>query len=137
MNFLQSILSFAVLKGVHVTAVVTTSLLFVLRGIWRFFSPGRLDAPWVRVVPHVVDTILLLSAIALALLIGNYPVTHEWLTAKVIGLVLYIVLGSIALSRRRTTAVSATAFAGALIVFGYIVSVALTKSPRGFLAMLD
>ena len=137
MTFLQALLSYAVLKWIHIAAVVTTSSLFVLRGIWRFRAPVYLDQRWVRIVPHVVDTILLASAIALALLVRNYPVTHEWLTAKVIALVLYIVLGSIALSRRRTTRTSALAFVAALAMFGYIVSVALTKSPRGLMDWLS
>ena len=136
MTLIQALLSYAVLKWIHIGAVITTFVLFVLRGIWRFRAPGYLELRWVRIVPHVVDTILLASAIALALIVKNYPVTHEWLTAKVIGLVAYIVLGSIALKRGRTPQIRAAAFAGALIVFGYVVSVALTKSVRGFLMWL-
>ena len=83
---------------------------------------------WVRVAPHVVDTVLLASAIALAVMIGQYPLMDGWLTAKVFGLVAYIVLGTIALKRGRTRAARITAFCGALLVFAYIVAVALTKS---------
>jgi uncharacterized membrane protein SirB2 len=106
--------------------------LFVLRAIWRMRAPERLAARWVRVVPHVVDTVLLASAIGLALMLENYPGTHGWLTAKVAGLVAYVVLGSIALRRGRTPAVRAIAFVAALAVFAYIVAVAFTKSPKGF-----
>lgn len=64
--------------------------------------------------------------------IGNYPGTHGWLTAKVVGLVGYIVLGRIALKRGRTRRARVAAFAVALAVFAFIVSVAITKSPAGF-----
>jgi len=125
--------TYTLLKSIHVTAVATTLALFVLRAIWRMRDSPRLTERWVKIAPHVVDTVLLLSAIGLAIMIENYPGTHAWLTAKVAGLVAYIVLGSIALKRGRTTAVRGVAFVAALVVFGYIVSVALTKSPRGFL----
>lgn len=125
-------ISYSLLKSVHVMAVATSLSLFVLRAIWRAWSPERLALRWVRIVPHVVDTVLLASAIGLAMMIENYPGTHAWLTAKVAGLVAYIVLGSIAIKRGRTPAVRAIAFVVALLVFGYIVSVAITKSPAGF-----
>jgi len=83
---------------------------------------------WVRVAPHVVDTVLLASAIALAVTIGQYPLVHGWLTAKLFGLVAYIVLGMVALKRGRTRAARITAFCGALLVFAYIVAVAITKT---------
>ena len=83
---------------------------------------------WVRVAPHVVDTVLLASAIALAVMVGQYPLVDDWLTAKVLGLVVYIVLGMIALKRGRTRAARITAFCSALLVFAYIVAVAVTKS---------
>jgi len=87
-----------------------------------------LARPWVRVLPHVVDTVLLASAIALAVISGQYPLTQGWLTAKVLGLLAYIVLGTIALKRGRTPAIRITAFSGALLVFFYIAAVAMTKS---------
>ena len=83
---------------------------------------------WVRVAPHVVDTVLLASAIALAVMVGQYPLVDGWLTAKVLGLTAQIVLGTMALERGRTLGFRITAFCGALLVFAYIVAVAVTKS---------
>ena len=125
--------AYPLLKMVHVGSAVVSLGLFVVRSMWMMASP-RLDRHWVKIVPHVIDTALLASAIALAVMIGNYPGTHGWLTAKVVGLVIYIVLGSIALKRGRTRAVRVSAFFAALVVFGYIVTVAITKSPAGPLA---
>ena len=125
---------YPIVKLVHMTCAAATLALFVLRGAWMMRGSPHLAARWVRVAPHVIDTLLLASAITLAVLIGNAPVTHDWLTAKVVGLVLYIVLGTIALKRGRTRAVRVGAFFAALAVFGYIVSVAVTKSAWGFLS---
>ncbi len=81
---------------------------------------------WVKIAPHVIDAILLASAIALMVQIQQYPGRQAWLTAKVVAIVAYIVLGSIALKRGRTKAMRATAWLGALAVYAYIVTVALT-----------
>ena len=128
------LVAYPTLKMVHVGSAVLSLALFSVRGAWMMVSPARLGQPWVKVVPHVVDTVLLGSAIALAIAIGNYPGTHAWLTAKVAGLVAYVVLGRIALKRGRTRAIRVAAFFAALAVFAYIVSVAVTKSPAGPLA---
>jgi len=125
-------LAYDELKAAHVASAAASLALFVLRGAWMIGAPHRLKRRWVRVVPHVIDTVLLVSAIALAVMIGNYPGTHGWLTAKVAGLFAYIVLGSIALKLGRTRGVRIAAFAAALAMFAYIVSAAITKSPAGF-----
>lgn len=87
-----------------------------------------LQARLTRVLPHVVDTLLLGTGVALALLSAQYPFVQSWLTAKIVALVIYIGLGMVALKRGRTKAVRLAALAGALLTFGYIVGVALTRS---------
>ena len=128
--------SYAALKALHVATAAASIAFFTVRGGWMLGAPHRLRLRWVRVVPHVIDTVLLASAIGLAVMIGNYPGTHAWLTAKVLALIGYIVLGSIALKRGRTMRVRVAAFIAALALFAYIVSVAITKSPAGFWAWL-
>lgn len=83
--------AYPLLKFLHVTCVVLSGTGFVLRGVWMIQGSPMLPRRWVRVVPHVVDTVLLPSAIALAFMIEQYPLAHGWLTAKVLGLVAYIV----------------------------------------------
>jgi len=120
--------TYTLLKYLHVSCVVLSGAGFVLRGVWMLQGSPMLAHPWVRVAPHVLDTVLLISAIALAVMIDQYPLAHAWLTAKVFGLIAYIVLGTIALKRGRTPGIRFAAFCGALIVFFYIVAVAMTKS---------
>lgn len=117
------------LKHLHVTTVYITIALFLLRGFWMVAESPMLHKRWVRIVPHINDTILLLSAIALAALIQQYPFVNSWLTAKVIGLVVYIGLGVVALRLGRTKGIRIAAFIGALITIAYIYNVAKTHSP--------
>ncbi|MBL8260455.1 MAG: SirB2 family protein [Candidatus Competibacteraceae bacterium] len=121
------------LKHLHLTTVALSFALFVLRGLWMLADSPQLRRRWVRIAPHVIDTALLASALWLTAILHQYPFAHGWLTAKVLGLVVYIILGSIALKRGSSKPVRAAAWVAALAVFGYIVSVALTRSPAGFL----
>jgi len=124
---------YTALKLVHVGAVVLSGTGFVLRYVLSVTRPRPASA-WNRVAPHVVDTVLLASALALAWVGGFHPFRVPWLEAKLVGLALYILIGTIALKRGRTPRVRAVAFALASLSFAYIVSVALTKSPLGMLA---
>lgn len=117
------------LKHTHMTFVALSGALFLLRGLWMLSDSARLQQRWVRVAPHVVDTLLLASAIGLAVWSGQYPLQAPWLSAKLVALVVYIGLGTLALKRGRTPRVRTLAFAAALACFGYIIAVALTKNP--------
>jgi len=124
--------TYIALKYLHLSCVVLSGAGFVLRGVWMMRNSPMLARRWVRVLPHVVDTALLASAIALAVALGQYPLVNGWLTAKLAGLLAYIVLGSIALKRGRTRKIRIWAFCGAILVLAYIVAVALTKSAMPF-----
>ena len=119
---------YSLLTTAHVACVAVSGAGFALRGMWMMQRSPLLAHRWVRVAPHVVDTALLASAVALSLTIEQYPLTHGWLTAKAFGLVAYILLGSIALKRGRTLRIRTLAFCGALLAFAYIVAAAITKS---------
>lgn len=127
---------YSLIKHIHVTCVVLTGIGFLLRGIWMLTGSSLLSHRMTRWVPHVVDSVLLLSALALALMLHQYPFRDAWLTAKVLGLLGYIGLGSVALKRGRTGRQRLVAWLAALGVYSYIVSVAVTKQPTGFLALL-
>lgn len=129
-------MSYLALKHLHIACVVMSGSGFVLRGFWMLTDSPRLAWRWVRIAPHLVDTLLLASAIGLSVMSQQYPLAHDWLTAKIAGLLAYIILGSVALRRGRSKSVRARAFAAALLTFGYIVSVALTRDARGFASLL-
>ena len=119
-------------KYIHVTCVVITISFFIVRGLWMLFDSKLQDKKWPRKLAPVIDTTLLISAIVFAIQIQQYPFVHSWLTAKVIGLILYIGFGAVALSYGKTKQIRVMALAGSLLVFAYIVSVALTKNPLVF-----
>ncbi len=120
---------YSTVKHLHVTAVVLTAVLFLLRGIWMFIGSPQLQRRWVKVVPRVIDTLLLLSALVLIFMLHQYPFVNGWLTAKVLGLLVYIGLGMIALHYGRTRRVRVMVWLVASLVFVYIVTVAVYKTP--------
>ena len=122
------------IKHLHVTCVVLSGFGFVLRAIWMLTDSPRLHARLTRILPHVVDTVLLASAIAPSVMVAQYPFVHGWVTAKVLGLLAYIVFGTVALKRGQNLRTRVAALVAALVTFAWIVSVALSKSPAGFFA---
>lgn len=126
-------MSFMLLKHIHVSCAVISIALFFLRGIWSFMDSPIMRQRWVKIVPHFVDTVLLASALALAYTIGQYPFLDGWLTAKFFGLVLFILLGTVALKYGKTRTIRVSAWFGALAVFVYIVLVARQHDPLPFI----
>ena len=127
---------YALVKTVHQGAVALSIAGFFARG-----AAARAGADWVRgrlarTLPHIVDSVLLVSALTLAWMLRLTPANAPWLLAKILGLLAYIGLGVIALRPGRPLPVRATAWVAALAVVGWIVSVALLKDPRGFFAFV-
>ena len=120
-------MNYIAIKHLHITMAVLSGSFFLLRGIWMLADSPLLQRRWVRVAPHVVDTLLLASALVLVFWSGQYPFVQAWLTAKVLALIAYIVLGAIALKRGKTKGVRTFALFAALATFAYIVAVALTR----------
>jgi len=122
-------MSYYALKHIHMTFAVLSGALFLVRGLWMLADSRYLQQRWVRIAPHVIDTLLLASAIGLAVWSSQYPGQAPWLTAKLVALVAYIGLGTVALKRGRTRQARVLAFVGALACFAYILAVAVTKNP--------
>ncbi len=121
------------LKDIHIFSALISFMLFFIRGMWVMKGSAMMQQKWVKVVPHINDTILLGTAIALAVSISQYPFVDDWLTVKLFALVAYICLGIEALHLAKSDIGRAAAWLAALIVFLFIVSVALTRTPSGFL----
>ncbi|MBT5153292.1 MAG: SirB2 family protein [Gammaproteobacteria bacterium] len=118
---------------IHIAAVCLSGSFFLLRGIWMIQENTLLEKKIVRIAPHVIDTVLLVSGVVLAVLVQQYPGVDSWLTVKVLALIAYIVLGVFALRRGKTKTARVSYMAAAIAVFGFMVSVSLTRSPLGFL----
>ncbi len=122
---------YATLKAIHFGCVVASIAGFAARYLLMLADSRLLAARALRVLPHVVDTLLLASALAMAWQLSLNPLREPWLGAKILALLAYIVLGAVALRRGRSRRVRALAGVAAILVFAYIVSVALTKSVYG------
>ena len=129
-------MDYALLKTIHQSAVVISFAGFFVRGVGMLNDATWLRHRSVKTLPHVVDTILIVSAVWLAWILRLTPANAPWIGAKIIGLLVYIAVGMVAFRFGRTKGVRASAWIGAMLVFGYIVSVAIAKDPRGFLLWL-
>ena len=125
-------MNYLAVKYLHVTCAILSGSFFLLRGFWMLADSPLLQRRWVKTLPHVVDTLLLSSALVLVFWSRQYPFVQLWLTAKVLALVVYIVLGTVALKRGKTKGVRAFALLAALAVFAYILAVALTRHAAVF-----
>lgn len=129
-------IDYATVKLVHQAAVVLSLTGFVARGAASLAGAGWVGSRAARTLPHVIDTVLLLSALTLAWMLRLTLDSAPWLVSKIAGLVAYVALGVVALRAHRPLPVRAAAWVGALLTATWIVSVAITKSPAGFFRTL-
>lgn len=122
------------LRHVHITCAIVSVALFVLRGGLMIAESRWLQGLVLRVLPHVIDTVLLTTALMLTTIVHQYPFVQGWLTVKVVLLVAYILLGSIAIKRGRTRRIRIASFLAALATVGFLFTVARAHHPLGFLA---
>ena len=120
-------------KTIHVGCALLSISLFFIRGLWMVS-----DSPWrrnraVMVLPHIVDSTLLVSAIVLVVQTAQYPLEQNWLLAKITALLVYIGLGLVALRFGPTKRIRVSAWFMAMATFMYIYSVALTHNPIPFI----
>jgi len=113
----------------HVVAAFLSISGFIFRGILHLSSSDLLNKKWLKISPHVNDTILIISAIVLLQRADLSILNTPWLQAKIVALILYITLGLIAFRFAKTQTVSLFAWIAAILVFAYIVAVAITKNP--------
>lgn len=132
----DKVMDYFVIKLIHQSAVALSLAGFFIRGAASLAGAAWVNQRPARTIPHLVDSVLLLSALALAWMLKLSPEAAPWLLAKIIGLLAYIGLGVVALRPGRPRAIRAAAWIAALLVAGWIVSVAITKIPLGFFSAL-
>jgi uncharacterized membrane protein SirB2 len=115
--------------AIHVATVMLSLFGFVLRGVLRFSGSDLINRKWLKIAPHIVDTVLIVSAITLLLQASLNPLNTPWLLAKIIALIIYIGLGLIAFRFASSRSVALWSWGVAIMVFCYILAVAVTKSP--------
>jgi uncharacterized membrane protein SirB2 len=123
----MSLYSYA--KIFHITCVIISLSGFVIRGILKLSDSKILQSKLLKVLPHIIDTLLLISAITLVVMSGMYPWHTSWVGAKLLALVAYVIAGSVFMRSETKSFAQYCWFILSLFISGYIVLVALTKSP--------
>ena len=116
------------IKLIHMSTAFISISLFLLRGLWVYRGSTMMNKKWVKIVPHINDTILLITAAILTFTTQQYPFIDSWLTAKFTALIIYIIFGMFALKRAKELKNKVIFFVLSLLMFGYIVGVALTRT---------
>lgn len=124
------------LRSLHISCVAFSGALFAVRGFLRMGNISFANHRALRVLSYIVDSVLLAAAIALMLVLHQYPFVNGWLTTKLLLLVLYVAFGTIALKRARTAGGRVFALLAALATFAYIIGVALAHDPAGWFVLM-
>jgi uncharacterized membrane protein SirB2 len=127
---------YAQIKLAHICAVILSGSLFALRGAMMLARSRHANAASLRVLSYAIDTTLLTAALMLMTILHQYPFAQAWLTVKLLLLLLYVALGTLALKHGRTRATQVACYFAALAVFLFIVSVAVAHNPWGVLSGL-
>ncbi len=122
------------IKFVHILCVILSGSLFTLRGILMLVRSRYTNHVALRMLSYTIDTTLLTAALMLITLLHQYPFVQAWLTVKVLLLVVYIVLGVLALRRGRTRQAQVASLIAALLVYAFIITVAIAHNPWGVFA---
>ncbi|MFE8049807.1 SirB2 family protein [Brenneria goodwinii] len=120
------------LAYLHMVTVGVSIFLFVLRFFWLCRQSAMLQQRWIKILPHINDTLLLVSGVGLVVVNRIYPFTtgQSWLTEKLFGVIIYILLGAVALGKRpRSGTIRWLAFILALVCFYLVMQISLTKLP--------
>src|SRR5690625_7173122 len=117
------------LKHLHMLTAALSIAGFAWRGGLRLGDSALLQRRWLKIAPHVIDTLLLATAIALAVLSAQYPLAQSWLTAKVLGRVVYIALGPWVMRFARSQGQRAPGYVLARATVGDIVPGRTTRCP--------
>ncbi|QLG88851.1 SirB2 family protein [Chitinibacter bivalviorum] len=122
------------IRHLHITLALLSGAFFLFRGVLMLKQSAWLQHKICKIAPHIIDSGLLGAAIYLAVITHQSPGNSPWVAAKIGALLLYIVLGTIALKRGKTMQIRSAALIAALATYGYIVAVAITKNPLPWLA---
>ncbi|MGD8925286.1 MAG: SirB2 family protein [Thioalkalispiraceae bacterium] len=119
----------SLIKILHISFALLSITGFSYRSSLKLSNPTTLQRKWLKITPHIIDTLLLASAIYLVIASGLYPVWFNWVMAKITALILYILFGLYTLRFSKTRRQVILGFLLSLITFSYIVCVAITKQP--------
>ncbi|MDN3648685.1 SirB2 family protein [Reinekea marina] len=123
---------YLMIKHLHMLSAMISISFFIVRAFWSVRESPLLQQKWVKISPHIIDTVLLVCALYLA---SFWPLSTGWIWVKVVALVAYIIVGTFAIKRGKTPKSRGLFAIAAILIFGYIVGVAVTQNPSAWLAL--
>lgn len=127
-------MTYLLIKQVHIISVAISIIFFCIRLYWSVLNRPYLQQRWVKILPHIVDTVLLTCAIYLMFYIQAWPTQQPWIAAKIVALLVYIGLGTFAIKRGKTPFSRLAFGTAAVLVFIYMIGTALSHNPMSWLA---
>ena len=124
-------MDYSALKHSHAGLAYLTIILFVVRFLLFSVAPKWRTNKVLKIAPHIIDTLLLVFALMMVFS-TQFGLSHGWLTAKVVGLIIYIGFGVVAIRKANKAA-----FAGALVTYAYVFGVAKYKTALSFLVLFS
>lgn len=121
-----------IIKTIHVSLALLSFSGFVVRGFLIFFDSSLVRTFWVKRLPHLIDTVLLLSGLTLVIILGISPVEHTWLAVKLVALIFYIAFGLIAFRFAKNNFLRIVSWLTAIAIFLFIAATAMSKKPLFF-----
>lgn len=125
------------IKYLHMFLAMLSLVGFVIRGWWAVHASKLLQQRWVKIAPHIIDTLLLTTAVLLMIILDQHPGNQNWILAKLIALVFYIGFGTLAIRRAPTPAGKAVFLCLAIVTFSYIIGVAIAHHPASWLHLIS
>lgn len=135
-NYQEKVMDYLFIKNMHVGMAYLSITLFIFRSVLSVSGSSLLQHKALKIAPHIIDTLLLIFAILLTIILQQYPFVNGWLTAKLIALFAYIIVGTIAIKRGKTAVIRFWASIFAIAIFAYIYGAAKAHNALSWLAMV-
>lgn len=123
---------YLLVKTIHMSCAMFSIAGFIVRGIWMMNDSDLLNKKIVKVLPHIIDTVFLLSGLCVVFILGSGLFSQSWLQTKIVLLFVYIGLGVVALRKGNPKGLKITAYFSAITVFAYIIGIAVFKNPASW-----
>jgi len=124
------------IRQLHMSLALISLMGFVIRAWWAIRGSTMLEQRWVKIAPHIIDTLLLTTAVLLMIILRQHPGSQSWIAAKLVALVFYIGFGTLAIKRAPTPASKAIFLGLAIATFGYIIGVAIAHHPASWFQLI-
>ena len=118
---------YTAVKHIHLTAIILSLVLFIARFVLLWLKSSKLNSKLLKVLPHLVDTVLIVSAITLCVLLQQYPLVDAWVTEKLLALIMYVFMVTLALRLANNNFMRIIGFVGAISWVAFAGAVAMSK----------